>query len=333
MKARSEALRAEELKRGPGGIRDVEFAVQLLQLVHGRHDNGRPLGEHPRGPRPAEPGAATSTPADAEHLATAYRYLRRVEHRLQLRDEQQVYALPRQAAARTRLARVLGYRDRPDASRPRAVRGDPPPPPGVGPLHPRAAVLPPPARRPGRSGAAAGGRGRAAGRLRLPRHRRHPGRGGRADRGHEPQRPPVPGADAPAAAVALGHARPRPRPAAAAHGGRRPGAGLGRGGRPAGLRRGRRAAVPAAGLVEGRGAGPAPPSRGAGRPGRRRAAGRRRRPRRRWSAEAAETLGWRASSPERRAGRAAAVRAAGGAAHRLPGPAGALADRRGGPAS
>ena len=115
MKARSERLRAEELKRGPGGIRDVEFAVQLLQLAHGRHDQGvrsantlEALDQLTRG--------GYLDPADAEHLATAYRYLRRVEHRLQLRDEQQVYALPRQPPARARLARVLGYRDRPDAT-------------------------------------------------------------------------------------------------------------------------------------------------------------------------------------------------------------------------
>ncbi|MEA3217243.1 MAG: [glutamine synthetase] adenylyltransferase / [glutamine synthetase]-adenylyl-L-tyrosine, partial [Acidimicrobiia bacterium] len=115
MKARSEELRAHELKRGPGGIRDVEFAVQLLQLVHGRSDSSvRSRNTMEAIDQLARGGYLDS--ADAEHLSMAYRYLRMVEHRLQLRDEQQIYALPDQEAARTRLARVLGYRDRPDAS-------------------------------------------------------------------------------------------------------------------------------------------------------------------------------------------------------------------------
>jgi glutamate-ammonia-ligase adenylyltransferase len=115
MKARSEALRAKELKRGPGGIRDVEFAVQLLQLVHGRSDTSVRSGNTIEAIDQLARGGYLDA-ADAEHLSTAYRYLRMVEHRLQLRDEQQVYALPEQEAGRTRLARVLGYRDRPDAS-------------------------------------------------------------------------------------------------------------------------------------------------------------------------------------------------------------------------
>ena len=48
---------------------------------------------------------------DAHALAGAYRFLRVLEHRLQLVDEQQVHALPTDVAARTRLARVMGYRD------------------------------------------------------------------------------------------------------------------------------------------------------------------------------------------------------------------------------
>ncbi|MEZ5262523.1 MAG: bifunctional [glutamine synthetase] adenylyltransferase/[glutamine synthetase]-adenylyl-L-tyrosine phosphorylase [Acidimicrobiales bacterium] len=106
-----EGLSEREVKRGRGGIRDVEMAVQILQFVHG----------------PADPAIRSRTTlvalgqlarrgyvdeADAEHLATAYRYLRTVEHRLQLEREQQVYALPADQAALDRLARVMGYRDR-----------------------------------------------------------------------------------------------------------------------------------------------------------------------------------------------------------------------------
>jgi glutamate-ammonia-ligase adenylyltransferase len=121
MKGRSEdvterrGLADRELKRGRGGIRDIEFAIQLLQLVHGRHD------ESLRSPATldalrelADGGYVERT--DATQLDAAYRFLRTVEHRLQLYDEQQTHTLPTDARARTRLARVLRYRDHRDKS-------------------------------------------------------------------------------------------------------------------------------------------------------------------------------------------------------------------------
>jgi [glutamine synthetase] adenylyltransferase / [glutamine synthetase]-adenylyl-L-tyrosine phosphorylase len=121
MKARSEAeqqrrgVATRELKRGPGGIRDVEFAVQLLQLVHGRAD--------PTLRSPATLDALGALAAggyveadDADVLTGSYTFLRAVEHRLQLRDEAQTHTVPAEVASRTSLARVLGYRDRPGAS-------------------------------------------------------------------------------------------------------------------------------------------------------------------------------------------------------------------------
>jgi glutamate-ammonia-ligase adenylyltransferase len=116
MKARAEevlarkGMRDREVKRGRGGIRDIEFAVQLLQLVHGRSDPAL------RSPTTldalAELERAGCVAADdARALARAYRFLRILEHRLQLVDEQQVHALPTDVTARTRVARVMGYRD------------------------------------------------------------------------------------------------------------------------------------------------------------------------------------------------------------------------------
>ena len=121
MKARAEAdlarkgLTDREVKRGRGGIRDIEFAVQLLQLVHGRHD--RDL----RSPTTLDALLQLSTQGyidshDAHALDEAYRVLRTVEHRLQLEREQQVHALPTDRAAQDRLARVLGYRATPAAT-------------------------------------------------------------------------------------------------------------------------------------------------------------------------------------------------------------------------
>ncbi|MGH9125793.1 MAG: bifunctional [glutamine synthetase] adenylyltransferase/[glutamine synthetase]-adenylyl-L-tyrosine phosphorylase [Acidimicrobiales bacterium] len=116
MKARTEGevirkgMSARELKRGPGGIRDIEFAVQLLQLVHGRADSAL------RSPTTLSALAELASAgyvatADADALEQAYRFLRAAEHRLQLVEDQQVHALPTDTAGRTRLARVMGFRD------------------------------------------------------------------------------------------------------------------------------------------------------------------------------------------------------------------------------
>jgi [glutamine synthetase] adenylyltransferase / [glutamine synthetase]-adenylyl-L-tyrosine phosphorylase len=117
MKARSEDMMRRqgvadrELKRGYGGIRDIEFAVQLLQLVHGRADST----QRARGTLDALTQLAAGgyvTPSDAEQLEEAYTWLRTVEHRLQLVEERQTHTLPADPAARTHIARVLGFRDR-----------------------------------------------------------------------------------------------------------------------------------------------------------------------------------------------------------------------------
>jgi glutamate-ammonia-ligase adenylyltransferase len=101
-----------EVKRGHGGIRDVEFAVQLLQIVHGRRDASlrSPNTLAALGALAAEGYVARS---DAEALADAYRFLRTLEHRLQIVRDLQTHDLPRDAHARTTLARSLGL---PDAS-------------------------------------------------------------------------------------------------------------------------------------------------------------------------------------------------------------------------
>jgi [glutamine synthetase] adenylyltransferase / [glutamine synthetase]-adenylyl-L-tyrosine phosphorylase len=121
MKARSEAqvarrrMAERELKTGAGGIRDIEFAVQLLQLVHGRHDAAL------RRPSTLDALDELATAGyvavdDADVLARCYRFLRDVEHRVQLVQEQQVHAVPSGAAERERLARVLGFTASKEAS-------------------------------------------------------------------------------------------------------------------------------------------------------------------------------------------------------------------------
>lgn len=86
-------LRERELKLGRGGLRDVEFAVQLLQLVHGKADEALHV---------ADTVAALTVLAqrgyvgreDAAHLVASYEFLRLLEHRLQLQRLQRTHTLP-----------------------------------------------------------------------------------------------------------------------------------------------------------------------------------------------------------------------------------------------
>jgi [glutamine synthetase] adenylyltransferase / [glutamine synthetase]-adenylyl-L-tyrosine phosphorylase len=82
-----------ELKLGRGGLRDVEFAVQLLQLVHGRGD------ETLRGQNTLETLAALGEGGyvgrdDAANLAASYRFLRMLEHRVQLQRLRRTHLFP-----------------------------------------------------------------------------------------------------------------------------------------------------------------------------------------------------------------------------------------------
>jgi [glutamine synthetase] adenylyltransferase / [glutamine synthetase]-adenylyl-L-tyrosine phosphorylase len=117
IESRPDVLRdgARQLKLGPGGIRDVEFTVQLLQLVHGRADRSlRQTGTMPTLAALAANGYVDEE--DAAELGRTYWSLRRVEHALQLANERRTHTVPDDAAMQDRLARSLGYRARSDAS-------------------------------------------------------------------------------------------------------------------------------------------------------------------------------------------------------------------------
>ena len=100
-----------ELKLGRGGLRDVEFAVQLLQLVHGRGDGAL------RSSSTIDALAALGARGyvgrtDAVDLGESYRFLRSVEHRLQLRRLRRTHLFPdeRDTAELHWLARSMGVR-------------------------------------------------------------------------------------------------------------------------------------------------------------------------------------------------------------------------------
>jgi glutamate-ammonia-ligase adenylyltransferase len=101
---------AEDLKLGPGGIREVEFLVQALQLIRaGREPVLRGRSLLPT--LSALAAAGHLAPATAARLAAAYRGLRRLENRVQMLADQQVHALPDDPLSRLRIARALGHRD------------------------------------------------------------------------------------------------------------------------------------------------------------------------------------------------------------------------------
>jgi len=115
--------REREIKLGPGGLRDVEFAVQLLQLVHGRADESLRSGATLPALRALAAGGYVGR-ADAATLADSYRWLRTVEHRLQLQRLRRTHRIPTEPSALRWLAQALGYRGRPEATAVEAFEAD-----------------------------------------------------------------------------------------------------------------------------------------------------------------------------------------------------------------
>jgi [glutamine synthetase] adenylyltransferase / [glutamine synthetase]-adenylyl-L-tyrosine phosphorylase len=97
-----------ELKLGPGGLRDVEFAVQLLQLVHGRSDESLRVRSTLDALKVLAQGGYVGR-EDAAHLSDAYRFLRTVEHRIQLFRLERTHTMPEDPAALRRIGRSMGW--------------------------------------------------------------------------------------------------------------------------------------------------------------------------------------------------------------------------------
>jgi [glutamine synthetase] adenylyltransferase / [glutamine synthetase]-adenylyl-L-tyrosine phosphorylase len=108
---RAEVARRElsnQIKLGPGGIREIEFIAQAFQLIRGGRDPSLQI-------RPtlqvlallAQKGLLPAAARD--ELADAYVFLRRLEHRLQYLDDAQTHELPEDAADRLLVARAMGF--------------------------------------------------------------------------------------------------------------------------------------------------------------------------------------------------------------------------------
>ena len=98
----------EDIKRSAGGIRDVEFTVQMLQMVHGRHDPSLRVRPTLEALSALEQGEFI-TSDEKDELETAYRFLRRLEHHIQLWDLRQTHRYPQGPQDQERLARNLGF--------------------------------------------------------------------------------------------------------------------------------------------------------------------------------------------------------------------------------
>ena len=104
-----------DIKTGYGGIRDVEFVIQFMQLLNGWNlaslrtaNTIRAIGRLER--------AQCLTHEEAELLATNYRWLRKLEHRLQIKNNQQTHSLPGDDESRIAFAKRMGIRNRSDAA-------------------------------------------------------------------------------------------------------------------------------------------------------------------------------------------------------------------------
>lgn len=100
---------ARQLKLGPGGLRDVEFSVQLLQLVHGRTDRSLRSGTTLEALAALSRGGYVARD-DAAVLDESYRLLRTLEHRVQLFQLRRTHLMPTAEADLRRLGRAVGHR-------------------------------------------------------------------------------------------------------------------------------------------------------------------------------------------------------------------------------
>ena len=108
-------VNGHDLKLGRGGIREVEFFAQTQQLIYGGRDDSLRISATVRALH-ALVAAGRVAAQTAQELEAAYRFLRTVEHRIQMVDDQQTHRMPESDAGVAALATFLGFAD-PDALR------------------------------------------------------------------------------------------------------------------------------------------------------------------------------------------------------------------------
>ncbi|MDO5048968.1 MAG: bifunctional [glutamine synthetase] adenylyltransferase/[glutamine synthetase]-adenylyl-L-tyrosine phosphorylase [Actinomycetaceae bacterium] len=98
-----------EIKLGPGGLRDIEFSVQLLQLVHGRTDQSVRVRNTLTAIERLSQGGYIAR-SDAAELDACYRFLRTIEHRAQLTNMRRTHLIPTSPAQVRAIARATSMR-------------------------------------------------------------------------------------------------------------------------------------------------------------------------------------------------------------------------------
>ena len=100
--------RQSDIKRGPGGIREIEFLVQALQLIRGGRDASLRTPSLLKA-LDALVAAGELTAENADQLRELYRFLRVLENRIQMLRDEQTHDVPAAASDRERVAIGLGY--------------------------------------------------------------------------------------------------------------------------------------------------------------------------------------------------------------------------------
>jgi glutamate-ammonia-ligase adenylyltransferase len=95
-----------QLKLGPGGLRDIEFTVQLLQLVHGRTDDSVHQRDTIGAIHALSQGGYIGR-SEANEFASHYRFLRLLEHRIQMSEMRRTHLMPTSESKRRALARSV----------------------------------------------------------------------------------------------------------------------------------------------------------------------------------------------------------------------------------
>ena len=113
----------KHVKLGPGGIRDIEFTVQCLQMIHGAKRKSL-CSHNTLETISALKENALLTAEDADALTAAYRFLRSVENGIQVEADQQRYSIPEKASEERELARRVGYPHTPETDALVAFRKD-----------------------------------------------------------------------------------------------------------------------------------------------------------------------------------------------------------------
>lgn len=99
-----------QIKLGPGGLRDIEFTVQLLQLVHGRTDESLRHRDTMSAINALSAGGYIGR-SEANTFASDYRFLRLLEHRIQMSQMRRTHLMPTSETARRALARSVNVKE------------------------------------------------------------------------------------------------------------------------------------------------------------------------------------------------------------------------------